>query len=125
MLLIAAATEIEIKPLMGFISAAEKFDFLVTGMGPVATAANLSSYLTLNSSAVHGVVNIGVGGAYVGSGLDLLDICIAKQEIFGDFGICKQDGIDGFAPGLSSLNHSLFFEEETCPPNCSARVCIP
>ncbi|MBW2466399.1 MAG: futalosine hydrolase [Deltaproteobacteria bacterium] len=104
MLLVAAATDNEIKPLRQFISSLENLAVLVTGMGPAAAAAKLSNYLTLYGSKVSGVINIGIGGAYIGSGLGLLDICIARQEVFGDFGICMQDGIHDFGPGLSQLN---------------------
>jgi futalosine hydrolase len=78
-------------------------------MGPVTTAASLSSYLTLHSSRVEGVVNIGVAGAYVNSGLSLLDICLAQQEFWGDFGICLQDGIQDFDPGLHKNDTPLLF----------------
>ena len=96
MLLITVATENEIKPLEQFLAETGPHAFLVTGMGPVATAASLSNYLTLHGSRVDGIVNIGVAGAYVDSGIDILDICVAQQEFFGDFGICMQDGIQDF-----------------------------
>ena len=77
MYLIVAATEDEIKPLVQVLGNAEQVDFLVTGVGPVAAAVKLSRYLSDRGSALSGVLNIGVGGAYPESGLDVLDICIA------------------------------------------------
>jgi futalosine hydrolase len=112
MLLVAAATENEIRPLKQFLSDSEHFEVLITGMGPVAAAANLSNYLALHRSNIHGVINIGLGGAYVGSGLNLLDICLAQQEVFGDFGISLHDEILDFEPGLSQLSSPLLFNNE-------------
>ena len=80
MLLLAVATEKEIVPLKHFMAAADGVEILVTGMGPVATAASLSHYLTLHGSRIHAVLNIGVAGAYVNSGIGMLDICLAQQE---------------------------------------------
>ena len=74
MLLIVVATDNEIQPLKQFISDSGQLEVLVTGMGPAISAASLSHYLALYGSSLHGVINIGVGGAYVGSGLNLLDI---------------------------------------------------
>jgi len=112
MLLVAVATENELRPLKQFFSSAEHLEVLVTGMGPAATAASLSNYLSLHGSSIHGVMNIGVGGAYVNSGLTLLDICLAQQEVFGDFGICMQDEILDFEPGLSLLSTPIVFNDE-------------
>ena len=112
MLLVVVATENEIRPLKQFCSSAEHVEILVTGMGPAATAASLSNYLALQGSSIHGVMNIGLGGAYVDSGLNLLDICLAQQEVFGDFGICMQDDILDFEPGLSQFNTPLLFNNE-------------
>ena len=109
MFLVAAATDNEIKSLPQFPAVVDRLEVLVTGMGPVTTAASLSSYLTLHSSRVEGVVNIGVAGAYVNSGLSLLDICLAQQEFWGDFGICLQDGIQDFDPGLHKNDTPLLF----------------
>jgi len=112
MLLVAAATEKEIKPLKKILADTENLEALVTGMGPVATAASLSSYLALHGSNIDGVINIGVGGAYFESGISPLDICLAQQEIFGDFGICLQDEILDFDSGLSQLNTPFLFNNE-------------
>jgi len=112
MLLVAVATENEIRPLKQFLSSEESLELLVTGMGPAATAANLSNYLALNSLNIDGVINIGVGGAYFDSGLTLLDICLADKEFFGDFGICMQDKILDFEPGLSQLTAPFLFRNE-------------
>ncbi len=112
MLLVVVATENEIRPLKQLLSFEESLEVLVTGMGPAATAANLSNYLALHGSNIDGVINIGVGGAYFDSGLTLLDICLADKEFFGDFGICMQNEILDFEPGLSQLTAPFLFKNE-------------
>jgi futalosine hydrolase len=112
MLLVVVATENEIQPLKQFLLSTEQLGVLVTGIGPAATAANLSSYLALHGSDIDGVINIGVGGAYFDSGLTLLDICLADKEFFGDFGICMQDEILDFEPGPLQLNAPFLFRNE-------------
>jgi futalosine hydrolase len=112
MLLVVSATKKELEPLHQFIAAADNLELLVVGMGPVAAAANLSRHLALHGSKIHGVINIGVGGAYVGSGLELLDMCLARQETFGDFGICQQERIQDFDPGLTDLNTPFVFDND-------------
>ena len=96
MYLIVAATEDEIKPFVQLADKMKQLEFLVTGVGPLASAVKLTRYLSTNSSQLSGVLNIGVGGAYPDSGLDILDICIAGQEVLGDLGICMQDEIIDF-----------------------------
>jgi futalosine hydrolase len=112
MLLLAVATENEILPLKQFLAATDQVEFLITGMGPVITAVSLSSYLALHGSKIDGVLNIGVAGAYVGSGLEMLDICRAQQEYLGDFGICMQDGIQNFDPELLKSSSPLLFDTD-------------
>ena len=110
MYLIVAATEDEIKPLVQVQGNAEQVDFLVTGVGPVAAAVKLSRYLSGHGSSLSGVLNIGVGGAYPESGLDILDICIAGQEILGDLGICMGDKIIGFDPTKLQVESRISLE---------------
>ena len=112
MLLVVVATENERKPLKQFLAAFEGVEVFVTGMGPVTTAASLSSYLALHGSRIDGVLNIGVAGAYIDSGLAMLDICLAQQEFLGDFGICMQDEIKYFDPGLHKPGAALLFNND-------------
>jgi len=112
MLLITVATENEINPLKHFLANAEQVRSLVTGLGPISTAACLGSYLARYGSEVDGVLNIGVAGAYFDSGLALLDICLAKQEFLGDFGICMEDGIMDFDSAILKHNSPLLFDND-------------
>lgn len=98
MLVVAVATEHEMKPLQPYFANMQGMELVVTGVGPVAAAVNLSSYLARQNSVIDGVLNIGVAGAYVACQLELLDICLARQEVLGDFGICMQDEILDFDP---------------------------
>jgi futalosine hydrolase len=112
MLLIAVATENEIKTLKQFLADVNQVEVIITGMGPVTAAASLSNYLALHGSGIDGVLNIGVAGAYINSGLAMLDICLAQQEFLGDFGICMQDGIRDFDPGFLKPGIPLLFNND-------------
>ena len=116
MFLVAAATEFEMNPFQ----AACRIDsvrMLVTGIGPVETAVNLSVWLARRGETVQGVVHFGVAGAYQQpegkNSPQLLDICLAEQEILGDLGICFADRIERFsgpelqAPDTFVLDRSL------------------
>lgn len=112
MILIAVATENEIKPLAKFLAAVDGVEVLVTGMGPVAAAVSLGKRLACTGSKIDAVLNIGVAGAYVDSGIVLLDICMAKQEFLGDFGICLQDEILDFDQGISNPADPLILNND-------------
>ncbi|MBU0944697.1 MAG: futalosine hydrolase [Proteobacteria bacterium] len=98
MFLAACATEFEMQPLRDLLSQADRgWLSLVTGVGIVETTLSLTRYLEQQDGQVSGVLHFGVGGAYVRSdagGADLLDICLAEEEVFGDFGICHRDRIE-------------------------------
>jgi futalosine hydrolase len=98
MFLAACATEFEMQPLLDLPSQADQeWLSLVTGVGIVETTLSLTRYLEQDHGRVSGVLHFGVGGAYVCSdteGAKLLDICLAEEEVFGDFGICHQDRIE-------------------------------
>jgi futalosine hydrolase len=112
MLLVAVATKQEIEPLQQYCANQRGIKLLVTGVGPVVAAANLGSYLARQGAKVNGVLNIGVAGAYTDSGLELLDICFAIQEVVGDFGICMQDEILDFDPGIIQPCNPIVIENE-------------
>jgi futalosine hydrolase len=112
MLLIAVATEQEIEPFQHYSVNQQGIKLLVTGVGPVVAAANLGSYLACQGSMVDGVLNIGVAGAYSDSGLELLDICLAVQEVVGDFGICMQDEIQDFDPEVIQPNRPIAIKND-------------
>ena len=107
MLLVAVATRQEIEPLQQSYANQRGIKIVITGVGPVAAAANLGSYLAANDGNIHGILNIGVAGAYQKSGLELLDICIASQEVVGDYGICMQNEILDFESDVMGPNKPI------------------
>ncbi|MDI6791112.1 MAG: futalosine hydrolase [Thermodesulfobacteriota bacterium] len=93
--LVAGSTELEINLLRREVSAPGKLDFLVTGVGPVESAISLTKFLEREQA--DGVILFGVGGAYTEKEVDVLDICLAEEERFGDSGIAMDDDIHYFS----------------------------
>lgn len=83
-LLIAAATELECALLKTL------FRTVVTGVGQV----NMTHALTLaiEQQRPDGILVVGIGGAYPGSGLKIGDVVCAESETFGDLGVETPDG---------------------------------
>ena len=101
MILALAATQIEIQPFLDELSGdTSSCMTLVTGVGPVETAFRLTRFLCTSRNKIEAVVNFGIGGAYLQPGYikqpELLDICLAEKEVFGDFGICLEDAVTSF-----------------------------
>ncbi len=96
MYLVTAATAFEMEAMLRACSSAVQFEPLITGIGPVETAVQLTACLATTPTLFQGVINLGVGGAYVreGGGADLLDICLADREVLGDLGICYGDAVE-------------------------------
>lgn len=63
---------------------------LNTGMGKVNAAH--SATLIIEKFPVKKIFNVGVGGCYPGSGLNIGDIAIATKEIYGDDGVVDSSG---------------------------------
>ncbi len=61
-----------------------------TGIGKV-NAAHIATAVVENYP-VDKIINIGVGGAYPGSGLGPGDVAVASKEIFGDDGVITSNG---------------------------------
>jgi len=104
MILVTAATEFEMSHLL--TQACEEdlpFLTLVTGVGPAKTAQHLTRFLCETTVAIDCVVNFGVGGGFlIPSDQELqpniLDICIADREVFGDLGVCMGETLE-YLPG--------------------------
>ncbi|HHD57379.1 MAG TPA: futalosine hydrolase [Desulfobulbaceae bacterium] len=108
MFLIVAATEMEMRAFRKAVSGSLPWEPLVSGIGPVETAFSLTSRLERGRSGVRGVLHFGIAGAYHGSGgngAEILDICLAEEEILADLGICCSGRIEHFsAPELGACN---------------------
>ena len=83
-LLVAAATELECALLPTGIRK------IVTGVGQVNMAHALT--LAIEQQRPEGIVVVGIGGAYPGSGLSIGDVVCAESETFGDLGVETPDG---------------------------------
>jgi futalosine hydrolase len=104
MILIVCATELELQSLLDIVPADEsRWVSLVCGVGVVETVLALGRMLEQQKSAFDAVLHFGVGGAYIpksGNGAKLLDICLAKEELFGDFGICHREYVESLPEHL-------------------------
>ncbi len=111
MFLVTAATDFEMQPFLAACPVRDPLH-LVTGVGPVETAVRLTRRLADSDGTVDAVINFGVAGAYLRPDADrtpqLLDICLAEQEHFGDLGVCLADRIEPFDRDLLGVND--FFE---------------
>ena len=100
MILLVAATQ---KEMAGFNhggltgqSAIERF---VSGVGPLETGITLTRYLEKHHRKIRAVVNFGIGGAYLSpptEKLNILDVCLAEQEVLADFGVCYGTAVEPF-----------------------------
>ena len=64
-----------------------------SGMGKVNAAH--SATVLIEKYPVSAMINVGVGGAYPGSGLTVGDIAFASKEIYGDEGVIDAGGWSG------------------------------
>lgn len=124
MYLIASSTELEISQLRENRQLRDNFSFLVTGVGVVESAISLARFLSEAEKRtdciqlLDGLILFGVCGAYGGTGTNILDICLAEEEHFGDFGIAMNSEIQYFTddvlknPCHFDLKNSLFDQME-------------
>ena len=61
-----------------------------TGIGKVNASHSVTA--VVENYPVDKIINMGVGGAYPGSGLAPGDVAVASKEIFGDDGVITPDG---------------------------------
>ncbi len=108
MILVICATEFELQALLDQkLPATDEWTTLVTGVGMVETTFSLTRFLEKRrvdkKQKIDAVLNFGVGGAYLTAGeqkVDLLEICLAVRETFGDLGICFPDRVEPLAEHL-------------------------
>lgn len=105
MILVTTATELELQPLLlkrrlqkgdsHILTEGQNFELLITGIGPVAAAISL--FRRLVRGDIDCVLNFGVGGAYLQQNgapqPELLDLCLATREMYGDLGVCMSSEI--------------------------------
>jgi futalosine hydrolase len=91
---------------------------MYTGIGKV-NAAHSATYL-IEKYPIKKIINLGVGGAYPGSGLNIGDIAVASKEIYGDEGVFSTHGIKGMKeigiPLIQNRRKKYFNEFPLNPP---------
>jgi len=105
MILAVSATPMEMKPFLSEIGdGSTACDTLVAGVGLVETALNLTRLLERKGAEVEAVCNFGIAGAYLQPEgqpqPELLDFCLASEEVLGDFGVVYPDGCEPLDPDL-------------------------
>lgn len=73
---------------------------VVTGIGPINAAMHLASLLA-GCPGTLGVVNLGVAGAFSLDALPLGSLVLVNEEIWPEFGLVEQTGIDPQGIGLA------------------------
>ncbi len=112
MILITAATGFEMEAFLSNCPRSSGWRSLVTGIGPVETALQLTAFLARGKQPVRAVINLGVAGAYIreSGGAELLDICLADCEILGDLGICGDDQIEPLGSASLEVFDTFFLD---------------
>lgn len=105
MIVAIAATHMELEPLCAAAKdCGAEWPTLVTGVGSLETAVVLGRYLAEHAARLSGVLQFGVGGAYLApegaEQVQLLEVCLAEREVLGDLGICLADRIVYFPEHL-------------------------
>jgi futalosine hydrolase len=119
--LILAATELE-AALLREVSAS----VLITGMGAVNTAHALTRFL-LTRPAPSLVVQTGIAGAYVPSGVEVGSVLLASEEMYGDVGVITPEGwLPADAIGIPLVAATdvrpALFNQFPCDPALVARA---
>jgi futalosine hydrolase len=84
--LLVAATTLEATRL-----SSARFPLVVTGIGPVNAAHALTSYLATHQKPTV-VIQAGIAGGYVPTGLAVGSVVLADTEIYGDLGLLTVEG---------------------------------
>lgn len=90
MLLLVAATTMELAAVQERLAGVAGVDFLLGGVGILETAVHLAA--RLQDGDVTQIINFGVCGAYLTSNFPLLHLCLAQEECVTDLGIDSGDG---------------------------------
>lgn len=130
--LVTAATDFEMQAYLDAGGDTAGVTCLVTGVGPVETTLSLACLLEEKGTQFDAVLNFGVAGAYPDNGIDIqagmLDICLARQEILGDFGICLDNSVEPLGAEQLQISNSfildtpLMRQAETALVDCGMSV---
>ncbi|OQX07470.1 MAG: futalosine hydrolase [Desulfobulbaceae bacterium A2] len=102
MWLVTAATRMELVACLKRLEPGHSVSALITGIGPLESAVRLAVWLHRHGGKVRAVANVGVAGAYAagGRGPAMLDLCLARQEVLGDLGVCVGQGFERLSPAI-------------------------
>lgn len=111
MLLVATATEMEMKAALGGLAPLPRLEqgvpvrwegtdilLLVTGVSILNTALYMGKALARHE--IHGVLNLGVAGAFDIEALPLTTTCVVQWETWPEFGLGTDHGVDPDALGF-------------------------
>ncbi|WP_457570955.1 futalosine hydrolase [Desulfovulcanus sp.] len=131
MLLFTAATKKELDSFIHGHIPSPKFDsglavttyknkdvaFLITGIGLLNASHKLSVCVTEHK--ITGVINIGIAGSFDLASLGLGDICVAKREVWPEFGLLTDDGIlpRGLGFAQASINGKKIWDALELSPD--------
>lgn len=117
MILAVAATQFEMDPFL-HLADLHRSAWLISGVGPMETSLQLTRYLERERKKIAVVVQFGVAGVYLpeegavgGAMPELLDLCLAEKEVYGDLGICFPKRIDDL-PGELAPEKEFFLTNE-------------
>ena len=109
--LMTAATELEMQAFFDAGEGKSSVHCLITGIGSMETTLSLAGILH-KQPEIDCVLNFGIAGAYLENDTSvqagLLDICLAEQEVFGDFGIQLEEKVERFGAELSVRDQFVF-----------------
>jgi futalosine hydrolase len=116
-LLICTATELESALLRERLAGDSRVQILTMGVGPVNAAISVTGVLARDLPRQ--IVVCGIGGAYPGSNLHVLDVACAEMECYGDLGATTPSGfldmkalgfpvVGGAAPLYNDLPMQVF-----------------
>ena len=101
MIAVIGATELEIKNFKQMYK-----NTFVTGIGLTNTSYNLTKLIYTNKRKFEKIFMFGIGGGFKNR-VNLLDICVASEEINGDFGICFENKVE-------TLENNRIFLKDSC-----------
>ena len=112
LILIVAATEMEVTPFMKEFPNAE---ILITGVGTFNTVYELTK--KIHSKAYDFIIQVGIAGSYKAE-LNLGEAYVVKEDCFADLGVLEKGDLQTiFEMGLANQNHFPFQNGKLVNPN--------
>jgi futalosine hydrolase len=99
----------------------DRYDLIHTGVGKSNAAGAAAA--ALDPCRHRAVLSVGIAGSLPGSGVELLDVVLADQSLFGDEGIGADDGFipmdqagfGAFPDGSMGIGHSPLIVRDLAP----------